>query len=278
MIRNCFGAALIALLLSGTGACSSARSTAPASGQLGTGAMQQQLGTPNYDVVLEVPELSVDSIGLTVEQLRAHVALDLNAVNLVALNAGVDVSIDRVQLDITGVLAEAYLYVDLNNVTRIVSRVVRALNHNPELLTQLLTTVDTTVSAVGGVARNVLEPGGVASQAVGVVGQPLQNMTQAGGLLSQTVNTLGQTVQRTVDAGGNLVERTLDATGNVVNQRALGNLLNTGDRVLRETTNAAGQTVRQVQDQSGAVIEYTLDQAGNIASVRVLRQATQPRR
>src|SRR3982751_272210 len=49
--------------------------------------------TPNRDVILEVPELAVDSIGLTVANVRAHVALDANAMNLVQLTAGVDVGI-----------------------------------------------------------------------------------------------------------------------------------------------------------------------------------------
>ena len=43
--------------------------------------------TPNRDVILEIPELSVDSIGLTVADVRAHVALDANAMNLVQLTA-----------------------------------------------------------------------------------------------------------------------------------------------------------------------------------------------
>ena len=236
---------------------------------------QGQIGTPNYDVVLEVPELSVDSIGLNVEDLRAHLALNANAVNLVSLVAGADVSIQRVRLDITGVVAEAYVYVDLDNVTRIVARVLRTLDANSELATQLLTTVDTVVSTVGGVANTALQPGGVVSQAVGTVGQTLNNVTQPGGLLTQTVNTLGQTVQRTLDTSGNLVERTLDTAGGVVNQRSIGTLLNAqGLRVVRETAGTAGQVVRQVQDQSGALVEYTLDQAGRITNARVVRQGT----
>lgn len=260
MIRTRLTAALAALVLLSGIAEAQVRDTARAAqrrqplGQVPPTA-QGQLGTPNYDIVLEVPELSVDSIGLNVEQLRAHLALDANAMNLVALNAGVDVRIDRVQLDLTGVLAEAYLYVDLDNVTRIVARVVRTLDNNPEVLIRLLGTVDTAVSAIGDVANTVLQPGGV---------------------LSQTVNTLGQTVQRTVSTTGDIVERTLDTAGNLVSSRTVGNLQNL--RVLGETTNAAGQTVRQVQDQTGAIIEYTLDGAGNIASTRVVRQGTQRRR
>ncbi len=103
--------------------------------------------TPNRDVILEIPELSVDSIGLTVQDLRAHVSLDANAMNFVQITAGVDVGIKKVQLSISGVLVEAYLYVDLDNVARIVDRVVLTLDRNPQILTQVLQAVDTTVNA-----------------------------------------------------------------------------------------------------------------------------------
>lgn len=121
----------------------------PASGQRMTASMQPGL-TPNRDVILEIPELSVDSIGLTVKDVRARVALDANAMNLVQITAGVDVGIKQVQLGITGVLAEAYLYVDLDNVARIVDRVVMTLDRNPQILTQVLKTVDVGVNALTG--------------------------------------------------------------------------------------------------------------------------------
>jgi hypothetical protein len=231
-----------------------------------------QIGTPHYDVVLEVPELSVDSIGLTVADLRATLALDANAANLVTISAGADVSIQRVELEIVGVLAQAFVYVDLDNVARIVDRVVTTLDNNPQILTQLLTTVDQAVGTVGGVANTVLAPGGVAENAVGAVGQTLNNVTQPGGLLTQTVNTLGQTVQVTLGTAGQLVERTLDTAGGVVNERTLGQI--TSLPLVRETTNTAGQTVRQVRHTSGAVLEYAVDQAGNVVSSRVLQAAT----
>ncbi|HEX5725955.1 MAG TPA: hypothetical protein VFX98_10855 [Longimicrobiaceae bacterium] len=235
----------------------------------------RQVGTPGYDVILEVPELSVDSIGLTVANLRAHLSLDANAANLVSLTAGVDVGIERVELQITGVLAEAYLYVDLDNVAVIVNRVLTTLNRNPQLLTQLLTTVDSAVGTVGGVANTVLQPGGVAEQAVGVVGRTLENVTAPGGVLTQTVNTLGQTVQVTLDQTGSLVERTLNTAGGVLNTRTLGSV--TRLPLVRETAGQAGQVVRQVRHVSGALLEYTLDRAGRIVSTRVLQPAAQRR-
>jgi hypothetical protein len=106
--------------------------------------------TPNRDVILEIPELSVDSIGLTVSDVKAHVALDANAMNVVQITAGVDVGIKKVQLGIVGVLAEVYLYVDLDNVAKIVNRVVQTLDRNPQILIQVLKTVDTGVNALTG--------------------------------------------------------------------------------------------------------------------------------
>jgi len=71
------------------------------------------------------------------------------------------------------------------------------LLRRPQIIERLLSTVDSTVGTVGGVANNALQPGGVVSQTVGTVGQVANTALQPGGLLSQTVNTLGQTVQRT---------------------------------------------------------------------------------
>jgi hypothetical protein len=244
----------------------------PAGARTATARPATQIGTPHYDVVLEVPELSVDSIGLTVADLRATLALDANAANLVSISAGADVSIQRVELEIVGVIAQAFVYVDLDNVARIVDRVITTLDNNPQILTQVLTVVDSTVGTVGGVANTLLAPGGVAENAVGAVGQTLNNVTQPGGLLTQTVNTLGQTVQVTLGTAGQIVERTLNTAGGVVNERTLGQI--TSLPLLRETTNAAGQTVRQVRHTSGAVLEYVVDRAGNVVSSRVLEAAT----
>lgn len=150
MTRSLALAALV--VLTAQPALAQQRDTAvrrPAGAARYTPTMQPGL-TPNRDVILEVPELSVDSIGLTVSDVRAHVALDANAMNLVQLTAGVDVGIKQVQLGIVGVFAEAYLYVDLDNVARIVNRVVQTLDRNPEILTQVFRTVDTAVGSLGG--------------------------------------------------------------------------------------------------------------------------------
>lgn len=217
-------------------------------------ARRAQSGDP--DVLLDVPNLSVEEITLEVENLRAKVSLDARLANLLQLSAGADVSIDKVKLSIKGVKADLMLKVKLDNVAAIIDRTLTTIDRNPQILEGLLRTVDNTVGTVGNVANTAL---------------------QLNGVLSQITNTLGQTVQRTVDTTGNLVERTLDTTGKVVGSRNLGSVLNaatSGLRSVGETTNAAGQTVRRLQDSSGSILEVTLDAAGKVVGSRVVRGAS----
>lgn len=227
------------------------------------------------DVLLDVPNLSVEEINLEVQNLRVHIALDARLANLLSLSAGADAGIDTVKLNIKGVRAEALLKVKLDNVAAIIDRTLTTIDRNPQILERLLTTVDNTVGTVGGVAQTALQPGGVVSQTVGAVGGIAQTALQPGGVLSQTVNTLGQTVQRTLDTTGNIVERTLDTTGRVVNQKTVGGILDqAGLSTLSESRNSTGQLVRRVRDASGAIIELTLDTAGKVVGSRIVSAGT----
>lgn len=127
------------------------------------------------DVLLDIPNVSVDEITLEVNKLHANVSLDARVANLVQLTAGVDASIDRVKLSIKGVKAQALLVVRLDNVRGIVEKTVSAIVENPLLL-----------ETVSGIANNVLRPGGI---------------------VSETVHTLGDTIVQTVDRAGNIVEK-----------------------------------------------------------------------
>ncbi|WP_222623081.1 hypothetical protein [Ramlibacter cellulosilyticus] len=203
------------------------------------------------DVLLDIPNLSVDEIKLDVQNLQAHVSLDARVANLVKITAGVDAGIDKVNLEIKGVKATVLLVVRLDNVREIIDKTLITLDKNPQLVDRLLQSVDNTVDTVGGVANTALQPGGV---------------------ISQTVNTLGQTVTRTVDTAGNLLERTVDQTGRVLSSRTVGKALDLP--VVRETSNTAGQVVRQVRDQGGSILELTLDRAsGQVVNSRVLNGA-----
>ncbi|MFE5833730.1 hypothetical protein ACFQ8W_26265 [Streptomyces sp. NPDC056508] len=105
------------------------------------------------DVFLDVPLLKVDEIDLDVENLRAHVSLQAEVLDLLKLNVGADVVLGRVHLGISGVEAQAQLRVRLDNVARIINRVLTTLDRNPEMLYELARGVRSAVQDVGGGAR-----------------------------------------------------------------------------------------------------------------------------
>jgi hypothetical protein len=63
------------------------------------------------DVLLDVPQLRVEEIILEVEDLRAHVSVKADALNLLRLSVGADGQLGGVHLEIKGVEAQALLKV-----------------------------------------------------------------------------------------------------------------------------------------------------------------------
>lgn len=207
-----------------------------------TGGTQRSRQFAEYDVVLDIPNLCVERITLKVDSLTAQLQLKAQISNLVRLEAGANVLVGNVDLTIQGVRAEALLLVDLDNVVHIVDNTLTFIDNNPQIISQLGSTLQNTVGAVGGLVRGLV--------------------------LSTTKDALGRTVERLVDqASGAIVERTLSAAGQAISDKAVGSVLNLP--VVRETTNAAGHLVRQVRD-AGKIIEYTLDKATNkITGIRL---------
>jgi hypothetical protein len=123
------------------------------------------------DVLLDIPNLSVEEITLEVDNLQARLNVEARLANLLHLNAGADVSVDKVKITIKGVNAQVLLKVRLDNVAAIIDRTLTTIDRNPEILERLLTSVDNTVDTVGGVANTTLQPGGVVDNTVGTVGQ-----------------------------------------------------------------------------------------------------------
>jgi hypothetical protein len=144
------------------------------------------------DVILDIPNISVDEISLDVFNVRAHISLEAKVAELVQINAGVDASIDNVNLTIRNVRANALLLVHLDNVREILDHALTAIAENPILIERLLDTVDTTVDTVGGIGKKILKPGGI---------------------VSRTVNMLGETIDHVVDTAGNIVEKVVAGPG-----------------------------------------------------------------
>lgn len=101
------------------------------------------------DVLLDVPVVKVDTIDIEVDDLRAQVAVMAEVRDLVEISVGADVGLGKVELKIEGVEAQALLKARLDNVSRILQRVLTSLDRNPELL-----------ASVGRAAESVGEGGG----------------------------------------------------------------------------------------------------------------------
>ncbi|KAM0696550.1 hypothetical protein Q7P36_003798 [Cladosporium allicinum] len=133
------------------------------------------------DVYLNVPELHVGRIELTVEDLKADINLNAKVANLVQLNAGVQIGIKKVNITIAEVDAQVELVVRLGHLVDIVGRVFESLDLNP----LLIDTIGNVTSAVGDIVGDV----------AGAVSGLLGSITQGGKTLNFIVDNLGNIVQ-----------------------------------------------------------------------------------
>lgn len=229
-MRPICGAALAAACLSLGLATPADAQNRGAAAQQPSVAQQVLASGDQPDVLLDIPNLSVDELSIEVSNLQANIALDARLANLLKLTAGADVSIDNVQVQLKGVQAQATLIVRLDNVRAIIERTLQTLDNNPQILSQLLSTVDNSVSTVGNVANNALPVvGNVANNAVGTVGNVAGNLLQNGQVLdlaragltqvSQTVNEAGQTVRQVRDGSGGMLEVVTDSANRIVSTR-----------------------------------------------------------
>jgi hypothetical protein len=209
---------------------------------------RQNAGSDEPDVLLDVPVLKVEEITLKVEGLRAHVAVLAELADLVKLSVGADVGLDKVELEIKGVEAQALLKVRLEQVRAILDKALTTIGENPEILQSLVRTVDRTVGEVGGAAREAVGEGGAVSQLTEGVGEATQRVGEAAG---QAVGQVGQTANQ-----------------------AVGQVTDQADRLLEETVNEAGQTVQRVVDESGSVVERTLNESGEVLDEALVGDAS----
>jgi hypothetical protein len=105
------------------------------------------------DVLLDVPQLRVEEISLDVEELRAHVSVEADVLNLLNLSIGVDAQLSGVHLEIKGVEAQVLLKVRLDKIAEIIDRVLTTIDHHPEIVGQVLPPVAATAGELGQAAR-----------------------------------------------------------------------------------------------------------------------------
>jgi len=118
---------------------------------------QQTPARQEVDVLLNVRELEVDRINLTVKGLRAHVSVLAELASLVSLQVGVDARLEEVELEIEGVRAKLLLKVDLDNVRAILRHALDTVAEHPEILRILTRALNELVSGLVGDALGTLE-------------------------------------------------------------------------------------------------------------------------
>lgn len=108
------------------------------------------------DVLLQVPELHVGRIELVVERLQADLNLNAKVAGLVTVNAGVQVSVQKVNITIADVDVKLELVVRLGHLVDIVERVFDSLDLNPlliGLIGNVTNLVGEVIGAVDGLVR-----------------------------------------------------------------------------------------------------------------------------
>jgi hypothetical protein len=134
------------------------------------------------DVLLDIPQLTIDTIELEVSDLKAHVSLVAEVLNLVKLSVGVDATLGKADLDIRGVRAQALLKVRLDKVAEIVDGVVALIDHHPEIVKDLVKGAGQAIEEFGrGAGEALPQVGQGAGQAAQQTGQGVSGKPGEGG-------------------------------------------------------------------------------------------------
>src|SRR5688500_162110 len=130
------------------------------------------------DVYVDAPVVKVDEIKFELDDLRVHLAVLAEAGHFVQLHAGAAARLGKVELDIQGVETQALFEARLDNVTKILARVLTTLDRNPELLKS----VGEALGDVGGGARDLLgETGDLVKSTGKGAGSAVQDVGQGAG-------------------------------------------------------------------------------------------------
>ena len=180
---------------------------------MSTGQLQGRAPSGEPDVVVDIRKVKVDEIYVDVEHVEAHLALRASLANLLQVVAGVHVHLGKVEVDITGVEAEALMEVRLENLYDILDRALTTLDRNPEILESLVHTADNAIADIGNVGQKALGSGGAVDQAAGGLRQGLGGLGQGlGQIAGQAVGGVGQMAGGAAGQSGQAAEQAGDGT------------------------------------------------------------------
>jgi len=207
----------------------------------------KQLGV-DPDVVLDVPVLNIDELDLEVENLRAHVSLRAELADLVKINVGIDVYLDKVKLEIKGVEAQALLKIRLESVLKTLDRALDAVDRNPHILGEYARSTDQSARDTNQAARDAdqgaRQPARLAEAAPGRI----DAVTEGDG------GRLG--------ASGDVTDTVFRESNGVEGEEAKSNLADL--QIEEEYVDERGRIVGRARDESGNVVEEVLDEEGGV--------------
>jgi hypothetical protein len=222
---------------------------------------EEQADDNTPTLMLDIPVLNVDEINLEVEDLRAHVSLRAELADLVKINVGVDIYLDKVKLDIKGLEAQALLKIKLDRVLGTLDRALGAIDTNPQILNRVVEQdVDSTPQRAEDAAGQVSE----AAQVTGDVSDQVSYEAEraAGSPLDETGDEVRRTVQRAGDESGNMAWNGLAEPSEVEGEEPTGALA--GVQIEEEYIDELGRIVGRGRDESGNVVEEVLNEEGDV--------------
>jgi e3 binding domain len=217
---------------------------------------QDRVGPP--DVLLDVPELRIDTIHFELDDLDAHVAVKARVLNLVKLNVGIDLHLSRVKLDIKGVEAELVMKARLDHVTAIVDRLMTSLDRNPELVKGL----SRAVSEVGKGAGEAVDKTGDAAKDIGKGAQ--STLKDVGKGAGEATGDIGEGAGQAVGDVGQGAGQAVGDVGQGAGQ-AVGDIGQGAGQAVGDVGQGAGQAVGDVGQGAGQAVGDVGQGAGQAA-------------
>jgi hypothetical protein len=160
------------------------------------GAPEEMPARQDVDVLLDVSELEVDKIKLTVKGLRAHVSVLAELASLVSLQIGVDARLDEVELEIEGVRAKVLLKVRLDDVRAILKHALDTVAEHPEVLKSLTQALEDLVTGRLGGALGTIENALGSLENNGTVDELLKGrLEDVRDTLQEVLNQVGEQAQ-----------------------------------------------------------------------------------
>lgn len=184
-------------------------------------------------------------IELDVDDLQANINLNAQVAGLVSINAGVAVSISKVNITIADVDANLELIVRLGHLVDIVNRTFASLDLNPLL-----------ISAINDVT-------GLVDDVVGEVDGLLGSITQGGGTVSFLIDNLGNIVSQAVGSAGKTVN---SIVGDYLqNMTYTGDSQQLGNGLVQKTYNYSplNALVNIVFNTAGQVVQAVVAKSSN---------------